>query len=107
MNEEIHFSLLRSAVATGKLQWRRHALERMMERGITREQVRLALVNGEVIEVYPGDKPYQSCLVLHVEGRALHVVAAFDPDSGICHVITTYWPDLNHFESDSRTRRQL
>jgi hypothetical protein len=63
-------------------------------------------MNGEVIEVYPTDRPYPSCLILYVEVEPVHVVAAADPAARICHVITAYRPDLEHFESDFRTRRK-
>jgi hypothetical protein len=63
-------------------------------------------MNGEVIEVYPTDRPYPSCLILHLEPEPVHVVAAADPAARICHVITAYRPDLEHFEPDFRTRRK-
>ena len=34
------------------------------ERGITIPDMEQALLNGEIIEAYPDDKPYPSCLVL-------------------------------------------
>jgi hypothetical protein len=104
MVEGIEVGLLRAGAAEGKIQWRQHALERLLERGITREEVQRAILNGEVIEVYPKDHPYPSCLILHIEQQALHVVAAVDSGSGICHVITAYRPDLDHFEPDFKTR---
>lgn len=106
MSEGLDSVGLRSAAAGGRIQWRRHSLERMLERGITRERVRRAILLGDVIEVYAGDRPYPSGLILHVEEDALHVVTAYDPRSGICHVITTYRPDSDHFGDDLRTRRQ-
>ena len=42
--------LLQNAVKNGNIEWQRHALERMMERGITRKLVKEVLVNGEIIE---------------------------------------------------------
>ena len=52
------------------------------------------------------DRPYPSCLILHLEPEPVHVVAAADPVARICHVITAYRPDLEHFEPDFRTRRK-
>jgi hypothetical protein len=37
--------------------------------------------------------------------RPLHVVAALDPVTGTCHVITTYVPDPAVWQPDFRTRR--
>jgi hypothetical protein len=63
-------------------------------------------MDGEVIEVYPADRPYPSCLILNVETDPVHVVAAADPDARICHAITAYRPDLEHFEPDWKTRKK-
>ena len=106
MDWEIDFHAIRTSVAEGKIEWRKHALERLLERGITRQQVRKAILNGKVIEIYPKDRPYPSCLVHHAEPEPLHVIVAFDPDFGNCHVITVYQPDMNHFEPDLKTRRK-
>lgn len=98
--------ILREAAVHGRIHWHQHALERFLERGISRAEVVSAIMSGEVIEVYPMDRPYPSYLILHVEVEPVHVVAAADPAAKICHVITAYRPDLEHFEPDFRARRQ-
>jgi len=98
--------LLQNAVRKGYIEWQKHALERMMERGISRETVKEVLMNGEIIENYPDDKPYPSALFLGwVKNQPFHVVTAMDSMTGWCFVITAYKPDLAHFESDYKTRR--
>jgi uncharacterized protein DUF4258 len=81
-------------------------LERLLERGISRTEVVGAIMNGEVIEIYPTDRPYPSCLILYIETEPMRVVVAADPAARICHVITAYRPDLDHFKPDFRTRRK-
>lgn len=98
---------LKISIENGYIEWQRHALERMMERGISRESVKTVLLTGEIIEDYPDDKPYPSALFFGwIEGNPLHGVAAFDSQSNYCFVITAYKPDLEHFESDYKTRRK-
>jgi hypothetical protein len=98
---------LRRAIENGSVEWQRHALERIMERGISRSMVKEVLSVGDVIEDYPDDKPFPSALFLSWIGeKAYHVVAAFDDENSRCFVITAYTPDLEYFESDFRTRRQ-
>jgi hypothetical protein len=98
---------LKRAIESDSIEWQRHALERMMERGISREIVKKVLLSGEIIEDYPNDKPYPSALLLGwVEGEPFHVVTALDSESGCCFIITAYKPDLEHFEPDYKTRRQ-
>ncbi len=42
-----------------------------------------AIMHGDVIEAYPTDRPYPSCLILCVETEPVHVVAAADPAARI------------------------
>ena len=106
MVRDIDIEILRGAAAQGRIHWHQHALERFLARGISRAEVVSAIMNGEVIEVYPTDRPYPSCLILYVEAEPVHVVTAADPAARICHVITAYRPDPEHFEQDFRTRRK-
>jgi hypothetical protein len=100
-------AVLKIAVVKGLIDWRRHALERMMERGISRETVKKVFLAGEIIEDYPDDKPYPSALFLGwVDGEPFHIVSALDSESGYCFVITAYKPDVEHFEPDYKTRRK-
>ena len=95
-----------NAVRNGRIEWQTHALERMMKRGISREIVKQVLLEGEIIEDYPDDKPFPTALFLGwLQGEPFHVVTALDPLSGYCFVITVYRPDLDHFEPDYKTRR--
>jgi hypothetical protein len=66
------------------------------------------LRNGEIIEEYPDDRPYPSCLVLGrtAEGRVLHVVCAPVVPEQRLIVITTYQPDPDRWDPAFRRRRQ-
>ena len=95
-----------NAIQNGKIEWQIHTFERMMKRGISREIVKQVLLDGEIIEDYPDDKPFPSALFLGwFQGEPFHVVSSFDSLSGYCFVITVYRPDLDHFETDYKTRR--
>ncbi len=106
MAERVDLRLLRDAVAERRIQWHRHALERLFERGISRAEVLRAISDGEIIEHYPDRQPFPSCLILRVEEQPLHVVAAAESVSRICHIVTVYRPDLAHFQADFKTRRK-
>ncbi|MFH5834387.1 DUF4258 domain-containing protein [Halalkalibaculum sp. DA384] len=72
---------IHKSVDRGRIRWQRHALERMMERGIFRDDVKKVLTEGELIEKYPDDQPFPSGLFLGFPGadnQPLHVVATFD-----------------------------
>jgi hypothetical protein len=95
------------AIRSGNIEWQRHSLERMLERGITRDNVKQVLLSGDVIEDYAEDTPYPSALFLGwAEKTPLHAVVALDERIPHCFVITAYRPDLEHFEPDFKTRRK-
>lgn len=97
---------MRDALRNARIEWRRHALERMAEQDIQRSDVLETLLSGEMIEDYPEDEPFPSGLFLGWRAvRPLHVVAAFDDEGDRAYVITVYEPDLRHSEPDFRTRR--
>ena len=97
---------LKAAIENGSIEWQRHALERMLERGISRDIVKEVLLAGDIIEDYSDNKPYPSALFLgYFKGEPFHVVTAFDSIRGYCFIVTAYKPDLEHFESDFKTRR--
>lgn len=95
-----------TAIHRGAIEWNRHALERMMERGISRRDVIEVILSGEPIEEYVADYPYPSVLMLgNSDGAALHVVVSFNSEQGTLYVITAYVPDTMHFLDDYKTRR--
>ncbi len=98
---------IRSAVKEGKMDWRKHSLSRLAERGITQSQTLDVLLEGEQIESYEDDKPFPSGLFLGFpSGIPLHVVAAFDEAGRMVYIITVYEPTLEHFEAGYRTRKK-
>jgi hypothetical protein len=75
----------------------RHARDEMEaeESGeIEDEEVFEAVSTGKIIENYPDDKPYPSCLVYGrtIKNRPLHVVCAHSDDENITIIITAYQP---------------
>ena len=86
--------------------FRVHAVQRMLQRSITVEEVRLVLEHGEIVEDYPEDTPYPSQLLLHwVHERPLHVVAAYNAALDESIVISVYQPDLSKWNPDFKGRR--
>ncbi|MEI6674597.1 MAG: DUF4258 domain-containing protein [Verrucomicrobiota bacterium] len=99
--------VFREAVADGRIEWRKHVLQRLAERGIPQQTVREVLLQGELIREYADDKPFASALFLaYASGAALHVVAACDEANRQAFVITAYEPSLEIFEADYRTKRK-
>ncbi|MCQ2465391.1 MAG: DUF4258 domain-containing protein [Oscillospiraceae bacterium] len=83
-----------------------HAKSRLAERRIKLKDVINCVENGEIIEQYETDKPLQSCLVLglSIENKYLHVVVSHDDE--FIYLITAYYPNLNKWNPDYKTRRK-
>ena len=103
----ININLLRHAVQMARIQWRKHVVQKLAERGLTQSDVLQVLLSGNLIRDYADDKPFPSALFLgYVDGRPLHVVAACDAPNEQVFIITAYEPSLDVFEADYRTRRK-
>lgn len=80
----------------------------MFERKIQPKEVQEALEKGKVIEDYPEDTPFPSCLLLGwIRGQPLHLMVALDEASKTCYIVTVYHPESELWDSDFRTRRPL
>ena len=98
---------LRTLASQRKIIWKRHALERMLEREISRAIVLQVIASGELIEDYSDDRPPSSGLLLGWEGkRPIHVVVTLDIEDELVGVVTAYEPTTEHFEIDFKTRRK-
>lgn len=82
----------------------RHGRARLSERKIMINDIINAIASGKIIEDYPDDFPFPSCLILGQSGnRPLHVVASIH--DGIMYLITAYEPNPIKWESNWTTRR--
>ena len=72
-----------------------HADEEAFDDNLTYEEIYSSVIQGEVIEDYPNDKPYPSCLILggNFSGEPIHSVWAYNPENLWTVLITVYRPD--------------
>lgn len=63
-------------------------------------------MTGQIIEQYPEDFPFPSCLVLGYseDNRIVHVVISDEGESG--RIVTAYIPNIDKFEDDLKTRKE-
>ncbi len=82
-----------------------HGQLRLRERKITVEDVIYAIDHGTVIEQYPDDFPFPSCLILGISlhNTFIHVVVSMNEEN--IYLITAYRPDPNEWEEDWKTRK--
>lgn len=105
--KQVNLSDLQNLCVERKITWREHALHRMKERGIKREDVKNCIVTGEIIEDYPEDYPVASCLIfgINIGGQPLHVVCSIY--EGLACIITAYHPNNIKWENDFKTRKAV
>jgi len=96
---------IKKQVKSGNYRFTLHGFERCVERHISPNEVKHAILSGEVIEEYPEDKYGSSCLIhgVNEEGRILHVQFSIGP----VWIITAYDPTLNpdKWDKDFKRRR--
>ncbi len=84
-----------------------HAITRMFERGVTKQEVVSVIHYGEIIFEYPDDQPYPSKLLLSfVDKNALHIVVSHNIKNNFCYIVTAYKPSKSLWHDDYKTRRK-
>lgn len=102
----IDFKILRAMNTPEHIAITEHARQRLIERGITVNDIVRCIDTGEIIKQYEDDKPFPSCLILGmaVNNSYIHVVVSCD--SEWIYLITAYYPDSNIWEADFKTRKE-
>jgi len=97
---------IRQAIRARRFNVTNHADEEIQNDRLSLREVLGATDAGEVIESYPTDFPFPSCLILGRTdaGEPVHAVWAFEERTGIAVLITVYRPDPNRW-IDYRVRR--
>lgn len=83
-----------------------HAAMRFRERGIKAKDIRLAVNNGEIIEQYPEDFPFPSCLILGKSANELWLHVVMSDEGSIGRIITAYYPDPDKWNEGFKTRKE-
>lgn len=94
------------AIQANRLRFTDHADEEAAADRLTVEEIFFSVLHGEVIEDYPSDRPYPSCLIfgMTLGGVAVHSVWAYNKDNRWAVLITVYRPDPGRWV-DGRERR--
>lgn len=83
-----------------------HAIIRMFERGIAKQEAIEVIEQGEIIEQYKDDYPYPSYLIFKiVNDKPIHMVVADNISEMQKTIVTVYIPDSANFELDFKTRK--
>jgi hypothetical protein len=77
-----------------------HLLTRMRQRQIKLINIKHTIETGEIIEQYPTDYPFPSCLI---NGDNIHIVCSIG--EGLLYIITAYRPSPERWEDENKKRR--
>jgi len=77
-----------------------HLLTRIRQRHIRLENIKNAILNGEIIEQYPDDYPFSSCLI---NSENIHIVCSIG--EGYLYIITAYRPSPEKWDADGKKRK--
>lgn len=80
------------AVESGRVRITDHADEESDSDGLGLEEIYFSVMHGEIIESYPTDRPFPSCLIYGrtFGGDPIHSVWAYNEHSGWAASITVY-----------------
>lgn len=94
------------AVRSNRVRVTDHADEEAQVDDLLIEDIYSSVLQGEIIEDYPRDKPYPSCLVYGetTTGEPVHSVWAYNQENRWAVLITVYRPDPKRW-IDGRRRR--
>lgn len=94
------------AIRSNRIRITDHADEEAQADALVFDEVFFTVLQGEIIEEYPEDRPYPSCLIYGrtFSDEPVHSVWAFNADNRWAVLITVYRPDPERWK-EWRTRR--
>ena len=106
INSKLNIEIIKKCILQRKVYWTRHCINKLNQRNILIEDIKTATYNGRIIEYYYEDYPYPSCLIMgyNINNIILHIVCGIN--DGIVYMITAYYPNINKWEKDMKTRRK-
>ena len=96
------------AIRRGMILISDHADEEAEADGLTFDEIYFSVFHREIVEHYPIDKPYPSCLIFGrtFSGSPIHSVWAYNEDNTWAVLITVYRPDPIRWDNWRERKRQ-
>ncbi|MBI5970192.1 MAG: DUF4258 domain-containing protein [Deltaproteobacteria bacterium] len=95
------------SIRKGKIRITDHADEEAHNDGLTFDEIFMSALNGVIIESYPDDSPYPSCLIYgrNFRNEPIHSVWSCNKATGACALITVYRPDPKRWVEWKRRKK--
>ena len=97
----LHIEDVRACCTDDTIVLTEHLLTRMRQRNIKYEDIKQAIMEGEIIEQYPSDYPFPSCLI---NSEKIHIVCSIN--DGYLYIITAYQPSFDKWEAGGKIRKE-
>lgn len=102
----INIEILREYYKQDQIFITNHAPERFRIRNIRMIDIKSGLYNGEIIEQYPDDFPFPSCLISGMTNDNRHIHIVMSDEGNASRIITAYIPAIDKWEPDFKTRKE-
>lgn len=98
---------IQAALERGNFRVSNHADEELENDGLSFYETKESVQHGEVIEDYPLDRPFPSCLIYGTTGTGtrIHSVWGYSEGKSTAILVTVYRPDPAKWEEDFRKRK--
>ncbi|MCI7302536.1 DUF4258 domain-containing protein [Ihubacter massiliensis] len=103
---ELSIEKLRKLCTADNIRITMHAAKRLEQRGILLKDVIACVQSGKIIEQYPDDHPFPSCLILGYSVGDKHLHAVIGSNDEFLFLITAYYPTTDKWENDFETRKE-
>lgn len=103
---ELDINILRKICVPENIELTMHAAKRLEQRDISINDVMACIMHGEIIEQYPADYPYPSCLILGLSVNDTPLHAVIGSNQSQLWIVTAYYPDSNKWSKDFRVRKE-
>lgn len=97
---------IHEAIQTSKIRITDHADEEAQNDRLSYEEIFFSVITGKIIEDYPDDKPYPSCLIYGntFKNEPVHSVWAYNKETKWAVLVTAYRPDPSKWINWQRRR---
>jgi len=98
-DDDIDINDVMEAIRTNRVRISDHADEEAEADQLSFDEIFFSVLYGEIIEDYPTDTPYPSCLIYGqtFSGDPIHSVWAYNTQNQWAVLITVYRPDPNRW----------
>ena len=105
VTKELNLQDLQKICSLENIEITLHVAKRLEQRGILIDDILSCIKTGEIIEQYPDDYPYSSCLILGKSSTNLILHVVVGSDLATLWIVTAYYPNSEKWESDFKTRK--